>query len=274
MRDNYLQALVSKWLACAALCVALAFGSVQANGADRELYYYEVPLKFKRDILPQRGEAIEVRVKTQNPERFAQGLTSATLEIEKVRRSSLQVLLHGADTLGGTPQSDHRAASFLVDFDDPAVVTLSQALSDAQGGEVTVPAMIDFVHTRMGQSAYMQSFDIASVVATEQTGDCTEHALLLTAIARAQGFSARAVIGSVIVSSPQRVGAYGHAWSEIWVDDQWQVADATVPAKGTEFAMHYLPVGAITNEGMGYLLGLIDIINIMPQEITKAQVRQ
>src|SRR5207253_1751979 len=62
-------------------------------------------------------------------------------------------------------------------------------------------------------------------------GDCNEHAVLLTALARAAGIPARMVAGAVYLD-----GAFlYHAWSELWLG-RWVSADAVfeqMPADAT-----------------------------------------
>lgn len=65
----------------------------------------------------------------------------------------------------------------------------------------------------------------ASALETLQTrrGDCTEHAVLLTALARAVGIPARVVTGIVYA---ERMGGASrvfvpHAWTQAWIDHRW-----------------------------------------------------
>lgn len=243
-----------------------------AQGDERELSSYEVPIAFKAGLLPQDNDALQVQVRTPSARELAAQLTRTTVTVDKVKRRSLNVTLRGADTVTGEPQARHRAATYLIDYEEPAMVTLSATLAAELSDRAGVARMIDFVHDRMKQTSYMRSFDIASVVAASQTGDCTEHALLLTGLARAQGYPARVIIGSLVLSSPDRSGAYGHAWSEIWVNGKWQIADATLPSEGPGFPIHYLPVAEVDNEGMGYMMTLAGITKLMPAAFDRARV--
>lgn len=66
----------------------------------------------------------------------------------------------------------------------------------------------------------------------EKKGDCTEHAALFVAVARAAGLPARCVGGIVYLTS-EGVGIFGyHAWAEVWLG-QWVPVDATVNELGT-----------------------------------------
>jgi len=67
-------------------------------------------------------------------------------------------------------------------------------------------------------------------VATTRQGDCTEHALLLAAIARASGIPARVATGIAYVDhfSGREHVFVPHAWVEAYVDGRWQGYDAAL----------------------------------------------
>lgn len=67
-------------------------------------------------------------------------------------------------------------------------------------------------------------------VATTRQGDCTEHALLLTAIARASGIPARVATGLAYVPrfGDREHVFVPHAWAEAHVDGRWRGFDAAL----------------------------------------------
>jgi len=72
----------------------------------------------------------------------------------------------------------------------------------------------------------------ASALGTIATrrGDCTEHAVLLTAMARALGIPARVVTGVVYadrMSGASRVFV-PHAWAQAWIDNRWISFDSAL----------------------------------------------
>lgn len=50
-------------------------------------------------------------------------------------------------------------------------------------------------------------------------GDCTEHSILFTGLARAVGIPAREVAGLVYVDSGERPGFFFHQWAMVWVGE-------------------------------------------------------
>jgi hypothetical protein len=116
------------------------------------------------------------------------------------------------------------------------------------------------------QAKRHRSFDIASTVARRREGDCTEHAVLLTALARLHGHAARVVLGLVLVrieGQPPR--AFGHAWVERHDGKAWRPADAALPlgelkklAGPRRVRVSYLPIRVVKREDAGFASDLIE----------------
>src|SRR4029078_960699 len=70
----------------------------------------------------------------------------------------------------------------------------------------------------------------AAEVAKDLQGDCTEHAVLLSAMARARKIPSRVAVGRVYVDSLGSFG--GHMWSEVCVTGVWVPLDATLGQGG------------------------------------------
>jgi hypothetical protein len=70
----------------------------------------------------------------------------------------------------------------------------------------------------------------AAEVAKDLQGDCTEHAVLLSAMARAQKIPSRVAVGLVYVDSLASFG--GHMWSEVYINGVWVPLDATLGQGG------------------------------------------
>jgi transglutaminase-like putative cysteine protease len=77
----------------------------------------------------------------------------------------------------------------------------------------------------------------ASQVARDLAGDCRNHALLLTALCRAEGVPARVAIGLLYVDRAKQPQLGFHMWTEVYVDGQWLGLDAIV-GKGGVAASH------------------------------------
>jgi hypothetical protein len=67
----------------------------------------------------------------------------------------------------------------------------------------------------------------ADEVARTLEGDCTEFAMLMAAMCRAEGVPSRIAIGLVYADTPYGPAMGFHMWTEVWVQDQWVPLDAT-----------------------------------------------
>lgn len=147
---------------------------------------------------------------------------------------------------------DWLAPSFVIDWDEPAVVAMSKEFRTATQ-EPSVPAVVDFVHRSLAASGN-RGFDIASQVAEHRDGDCSEHAVITAALLRASGVPARVVVGLALFQLDGRYVAYGHAWVDARVDGRWEIADAAMV--GMPSRVWYVPASLLDDEGPGFVLGL------------------
>ncbi|GAB4243166.1 MAG: hypothetical protein OHK005_07360 [Candidatus Methylacidiphilales bacterium] len=123
------------------------------------------------------------------------------------------------------------AANRYLDWQDPNVQTLAKEIRGAETNALAIARRIqDEVYRRIGHKNLATGFARASDVARTLSGDCTEHAVLAAAIARASGLPARVVSGLVHAPDPSRKSAQGvfgfHMWAEVMVaPDTWWPID-------------------------------------------------
>ncbi len=127
----------------------------------------------------------------------------------------------GADPedLASTPQAN---------FEAPEVARLArEAAGDARGAYEAARRLSAAVYERLDK-AYGSSHDRASDVLAAGKGDCTEHSVLLVALARSLGIPARAVHGLVYARYEDGKDAlYWHAWVEVRSAGEWIALDPT-----------------------------------------------
>ena len=127
---------------------------------------------------------------------------------------------------GEKPTPQDSAPSGLIQSDDPTIVAMAhQARGTAQKPLAVAKSLEKFVHETVKPTDFSQAFSSALEVARSKTGDCTEYAVLLAALARASGLPARVAMGLVYVPSKQGFGY--HMWTEVLVDGRWLPLDAT-----------------------------------------------
>jgi len=153
--------------------------------------------------------------------------------------------------------------TFLIDFNEPpfeALKTEMKELGDPPGRT----ALIEFV-ARVINENFERGWDLASTVAKRREGDCTEHAVFTTALARMSGIPARVIIGVALISDGEQHNAFGHAWAEIREGDRWVVADAALLHEKAD--VRYLPMGVLEEEGMGYAMAIAAISRTWIQRV-------
>lgn len=153
-----------------------------------------------------------------------------------------------------SPQG-YRAASFLIDYDEPSVRALEVELVARYGAAPTLEALRRFAGDAIPHKSMERGWDTASRVARDGTGDCTEHAVLLAALARAVGRPARVALGLLVVKLDATPAAFGHAWTEIHDGERWVPVDATPVGQEAE-VLARLPLMIVADEGPGYLMAL------------------
>lgn len=236
-----------------AVALALVASSFASAGAeDRPPPLYVLMLDVVSDEPPQLDRALRVRLVSSEPRQLAAGLPG----VVSVAEDHLVVDLERSGVLGAEEPAAPQP-SFVLDYDQDAVVLLAANLREGSSSVPSDAELIAFVRETVEPTSG-RGFDIASQVATYRVGDCTEHAVLTAALARAVGLPAHVIFGTVIARSGPDVGAFGHAWAEVHRDGAWTIVDAT-PIAGAQ-PLAYLPEGRLTNEGPGYAFDLAGVI--------------
>ena len=124
-----------------------------------------------------------------------------------------------------------RLPNNMIQSDDAAIVALAHEAAGAQGDPVQVALLLEQqVHKSIRKVNFSQAFATASDVLKSVEGDCTEHAVLLAALARARQIPARVAVGLVYVESMQAFGF--HMWNELYLNGQWVGLDGTLGQGG------------------------------------------
>ena len=170
----------------------------------------------------------------------------------------------------GQVNDKYLESSFVVDFDESSVADFISGFKTVSGGEWTLERITGYVSDYIDDPTYIHGFNIASVVASNRSGDCTEYAVLTAALARALAYPARVVLGTAILNVDDSLNAYGHAWTEVWYNKKWQIVDAALhPLTGN--SVFYMPGAALDNEGLGHMMGLMSAIQALPSHLRSVQ---
>ncbi len=107
---------------------------------------------------------------------------------------------------------------------DKIVVIAEEAIKEAKTEKEKVNLLVHFVKDFIDDE---HSITVRSVfeIISEKKGDCSEHALLFTTLARAVGIPAREVFGLSYLGDS--ILAFGpHAWNEVVLDGKWVTVDS------------------------------------------------
>jgi hypothetical protein len=134
------------------------------------------------------------------------------------------------------PQPSDSAPNAWLQSDAPAIRRLAiHAVGGAHDDLQRMRRLRRFVSNYITAHGLDIGYASALEVANSRQGDCTEYAVLLAAMARAQGIPARVVSGMVYAdrfAGSSRV-FIPHEWVQAWVDGRWQSFDAALKHFGT-----------------------------------------
>ena len=144
--------------------------------------------------------------------------------------------------------SRYLARNSMLDTSDALV----RRLAGTAAGSITAPTpalagqLRDFVATYIDKKDMSVGFGTAAETAKSREGDCTEHAVLLAALARVRGLPARVASGLVYV--PHYEGHDNvlgfHMWAQFYLDGHWEDYDAAL----TDGATPYWRLGFVATD--------------------------
>jgi hypothetical protein len=136
---------------------------------------------------------------------------------------------------GATSQVDlekYLATTTYCNIDDEAVRKLAiEGAGEEKDPQRLAETLTRYVYQKMTHKGLDVAFATASEAARTLKGDCTEHATLLAALARANGLPARGVFGMVGLPGSYADGelTYGyHMWTQVYAGGRWIDIDAAL----------------------------------------------
>lgn len=157
----------------------------------------------------------------------------ATGEQRVVARSGRAVVTVCADCgdeTAPTPEqlAQYRSANAWVQSDHPQLQALARSVRRGGSQRGRMLKLVQWVQTHMNGERQTMGYASALQAADSRAGDCTEFALLLAALARANGLPARVVAG--LTYSSRFTGLKHvfspHAWVQVWDGQRWVSYDA------------------------------------------------
>lgn len=199
------------------------------------------------------GHPERIAAVSSNPEGLAAALGSVA---RLTGPNRVEIELHSYPQLEPVDPARYRESSFVLDFDTDSFRALYDRVGEKPDETLDLQALVRWTDAAIPVKSMRRGWDLASQVAARGEGDCSEHAVLLAALARSFGRPARVVFGLLLTRDGPRgpLRAYGHAWAEVYQQGRWMAVDATpIPGSG---APQYLPLALIRDEGPGFAWGI------------------
>ena len=166
----------------------------------------------------------------------------------------------------------YRRPSAILPSDDPAIVAMAKRAGGGGSMERISRRLSRWVYTAIEKKSLSVGFATAKEVAEDLVGDCTEHAVLAAALARARGIPSKVAVGLVYLN-----GSFGyHMWTEVW-DRGWHAIDPALGQEATDATHIKLGESALESgfidESLVSLVAVIANLDIRVREYTTGGVR-
>jgi hypothetical protein len=142
-------------------------------------------------------------------------------DVVEIRRDDLPVSAHV--TLPGEDMAQFLRASPFIQSGDPEIVTLAHTIIGKEKNSLRTARLLwEWVYENIEKTPSITLPSAVDVLKTRK-GDCNEHTVLYTALARSTGLPTKITVGLVY-----KDGAfYYHAWPEIFIE-KWIAIDPTL----------------------------------------------
>jgi hypothetical protein len=186
----------------------------------------------------------------------------------------------------GFTEDSYLAATSAADSNDPEIVKLVEKATDGidkMNKHARAAAMRTYVNLHITGKDLSVGFATASEVCRTGEGDCTEHAVLLAAMLRADGIPSRVVSGLIYVDNfLGEEGVFGyHMWTQVYLVRRtqaeggwaWYDFDATLPGNRWTDATHIaLSTSDLSDSGtMNTMVSLANVLGSLEIEVVEVQ---
>lgn len=211
--------------------------------ANVDLGYSQL-VKLKNRILdPFETTAAVYRVTIRNDDNVATTFSrDDRQEVKNVKGNTFELHVKASKPTGGAPDAkepgeEFMQTSYFITSADAKVKERARAAVGNETDPLKKARRIEtWVHNNM-KWTFHEALATADHVARTLEGDCTEFAMLMAAMCRAEGLPSRTAIG-LIYADVKGAPCFGfHMWTEVWIKGRWVAFDATI-GKGHVAATH------------------------------------
>jgi hypothetical protein len=168
----------------------------------------------------------------------------------------------------------------MIESDDPLIVKMAQGIKGTDSDPLLLAQRLQrAVYLKIRKKNLTKAFASAAETARTLEGDCTEHAMLAAALARAMGLPSRVVCGVAYLPPAEAGDAKGvfgfHMWAEVMIapDVWWPVDGALNRYDVTHIALVKSAMEGVSPENQ-ISLALIPLIGSMKIEVLELEKKQ
>jgi transglutaminase-like putative cysteine protease len=233
-----------------------------------------VPLN-KRFLNPYEITSAVYRITVKGDEDAASAFSQDSRQkVLKAKGSTIELQVKASKGLktGGDstakPGDEFTQSSYFITSSDPKVRELAHTAVKTEKDPWKKALLIEkWVNANM-RGTNAEALAPADHVARTLEGDCTEYAMLMAAMCRAEGIPSKTAIGLIYADSKKGPALGFHMWTEVWVGGQWIPLDATL-GRGFVGATHLKVTDHSWHEtrALTPLLPLIRVLGKMQVEV-------
>jgi len=169
-----------------------------------------------------KGEADAASLLSQDERQISRNARGDTFELEIVARRP------GKSGRIEKPSADYLKSCYFINSTDAKVKELARKAAGSELDPWRKALRIEkWVHENM-KTANHEALATADHVARTLTGDCTEFAMLMAAMCRAEGIPARTAVGLIYAQVRGGPAFAFHMWTEVFSGGHWIPLDATL----------------------------------------------
>jgi len=233
-RDQNVAKLIMPLMGYELTMVACSQACAQAPNQSADILTHAIVTAPRALTLDERRHGIVLTVSASDA---GEALRFAETDEQRVQAGAAAVELHiapaaaAADHLQPKPDSADTQANDWLQSDAPEVVALARkGVGHALSASDKMQHLEDFVRGYIRSKNLSVGYASALEVVHRPEGDCTEHAVLLAALARALGIPAHVVDGVAYVDDygGQQHVFVPHAWVQAYVGGRWRSYDAAL----------------------------------------------
>ncbi len=246
------------------ICVYILSFNIKAQDSSKKLFIGEIELELKtknnkknENFIFNKKNNYKITVfrkkNKENPNIF--------LDQTILKNTKKKINFIYKKTISFEPAVEqNKKHSHLIDFNTETFQAYIDKLKLKIGHKPSPQVLNEIANKHIKNKSLARGFDGASKILELKEGDCTEHAVFLTALFRAFNYPARVSIGAVILLTKNTTSkAFYHAWAEYFdtKKNQWFRSDAALNILSSQTL--YLKLGHLNNEGYSFRLNLFKI---------------